>query len=622
MKLHPKVTSWSRRGKRPEGTADKTIDFDDIVVHETAAQFETEEIMESCNFEISFKSDGTNELNQASLDIQDTKGNRSQVTKTKLHKKFGDAKKSKKGSSGHMNLIAVDEKEKVVETKHRSKNSNSVPKSKNSNIQLAKKRSNVSHLSKRTASQLTKSLSNLSHLLVKNNKIHTPQNKSDISHLIATDKLDKRLTSHEKASRSEKLVKYTISLDSIGGISCTNLTGKCNSSRDHDNPSVVISYFKKSTENGKTEKFDIVSLPLKKSYSVNKTKAICHAKFEDEDDMGQKQKFSVLVGMKHNGRKKSGFDAKDFYLQVSLILGNEVIKLGNAILPLNGDETGVKKSIPLGNIKLVTKQQSNKKNKAPVSQVSKIITEGLEAVSFSCDPKRKYALEGSHLLISNVRSELKDDRNKLTSMVIFPSLVETVSNLSEGDFRTSYSKKKVNDTQKNEQEGPPEDPSTTDFSAAMADLLNLETNSTNDSPGQDHSNDDSTVVPDMSSVTENKDSNKVIDRAFQIMTASSEESVASSTVKEKGPIERAFDTINAVSSDEISTSVGSNDRSIYTSSQGSTTLIASQYSTSYIGSAYSTEHTFFTDDFSANGSSHYDSSHYDSSQHDRSYCIF
>lgn len=386
----------------------------------------------------------------------------SRKTSTKLRKIFGASRRTTSAVQNDVpltkSIITVDEKEKHKETRQHTKNNEP------NNIAITRVGSKMSHLSRLSSRSSSSKLSHLSQCrkdqgIKSRQKLEFPTARSHDSNLsnIVSDGRTKKKT--------EDILTFTFSFDSIEGICCTNY---CQETSEEE-CNVLVSYFTESVDTGMIKRYDIKSLPIKKVHSSSVRKQFYHAKFEDMDHFGMNNSCTISVAMTRN--KNLGYDKKDFYLQIGLKKGNEVVKLGNAILPLYGNESGLGKSIPLGNIKLITSFTGNKNR---ISHVSKLMREGLEPVSFPSDPRRKYALERSNLLISSLRVNVS--QNEPNSMIICPSIDEKISNLSyeEREYKNVEKNKKKS---KNAVTQPLDD----NFQSSITDLLNLESLSTSES---------------------------------------------------------------------------------------------------------------------------------------------
>lgn len=556
--------------KEPREVAQQKSEVDDVIIldsYDKAGLDSSKNEEELFNVELSLKPHPKeSKENVMMLANQPTNENenmpKKKTTRSRISKMFGNTtrrnkKSTKKSEPITKMLIAVDEKEKHMNTDSRKINSRSLisdslalsrKNSKISQLSRPSKRSGKSKLAKKSP---TRNNINVPRTQSSQRKPYTPirSTGSSLSNIVPVPQ-------RPNNKKAETVLNFSLSLDAVGGISCINYGNKAQG----DPPTVLISYFIQSNETGNIKRYDIESLPIQRIHSPS-DKELYDATFEDNDDMGGNNLFTVAVGMTRNKKKSSGFDMKEFYIQVGLKKGSEIIKLGNAIVSLNGDEAGVRKSVPLGDIKFITSFTGNKKR---VSKVSKMIVEGLEPVSFPSDPKKRYALEKSHLSISSVRVDL--NHYELSSMVVFPSIDEKISGLS---YDGAVQEPEVNRSKKNIHRN---------FQSSMVELLNLNSNSTSEE--QLSRSDHYDIGRYSSSGEENDESTIVFNNNFH----------ENALLK----AERHLTTLDSTSSEEMASSYNSADESdfeshssIYESDVNSSANCSTVDSEDYLDALYS-----------------------------------
>lgn len=345
-----------------------------------------------------------------------------------------------KSSSNGFKMIAVDEKEQLVDvmsmkssgnasTKSGTKSSgyngylSSFSKDSGNFSQSTVIRSNVGRIgtigkktSQQRGSHLRQTRSNSSaNARIKNKSLPVvTRGLKDFSDIIANDTKTQR--SKTPKAFASTAFNFVITLDSIEGIRCTNDRGEI---KNLDKTMVVLSYFEPSS-GGVNKRRNIRSQPIKKDSSNGNL-------FYKANFMSDRNSFKFPATMIKDRNTESGYEAQNLYLQVNLKKGKEMIRLGHALLPLNGNEAGTKRSIPIGNILITTSKACNN---ASVSQASKISTRGMKSFSFSSDVKTKYVLRNASLQVSSIRAEVDIELN---SMVITPDIGECVSNLSDNE---------------------------------------------------------------------------------------------------------------------------------------------------------------------------------------------
>jgi hypothetical protein len=373
--------------------------------------------------------------------------------KSNIQKLFGDNKrkpvknnnKRDQFKKGKFKQITVDEKERVRDIMTSKRAAPLVINNSSNRSQVTTRQKNIIKKNQITitkrhyGSRLHRSLSNTSRLsstIPRTMSSTLAHDKSYLSGLFAAD--INAAAKNSKRLNVPTLVPFNfkISLDSIDGISCVNLRNIPLKTREK--LIIVISYFNSPTLTGDKQKYNIRSMPLQWYYDEdNGDKVTYEGIFEEEDDMGQDFGINSFVGMIKDKQSESGYAPRAFYLEVGLMKvdGGERIKLGNAILPLHGNEneTNTMLSIPVGNTKIVTKKIGNKKTR--VSQASsKTTIKGLNSVSFPSNPYVKYSLDNAMLNISCIRSErtvMNDVREKMVIKPCSRSIRQNVSVLSE-----------------------------------------------------------------------------------------------------------------------------------------------------------------------------------------------
>ena len=333
-------------------------------------------------------------------------------------------------SSNAYKMITVDEKEKLVDivTTTRSsgnisvKSSGYFSKESSNGTQVTAVRSNVRRLAnigKKTQQQrgshlrqtrwnvsaATKSKKNIRPIVTRGLK--------DFSSIIAND--TPLQSSKTPKGFAKTPFNFTISLDSIEGITCIN-DGLKKTLKDRDKTVVVLSYFEPSNT-GENIRRNIHSAPITADFSNGNS--LYKANFVSE-----RKQFTFPVAMSKDYQTESGYATHSLYLRVILKKGKESVTLGHALLPLNGDEEGTKRSIPIGNILITTSRACHT---ASVAQASKISTKGLKSFSFASDVKTKYILRNATIQVFSIKAEIDIDLN---NMMIHPAIGECISNLS------------------------------------------------------------------------------------------------------------------------------------------------------------------------------------------------
>jgi hypothetical protein len=207
-------------------------------------------------------------------------------------------------------------------------------------------------------------------------------------------------TSGSSEESDRDLVDFIISIESLDGIMSTN------KGRRHQNIGQlgapvfgVLSYSTRLAENGKVVKTNIPSMALVKSTSIGKRER-WHANFgypNMESDALEQIHLTLPMVSKQMNSRKCEYHERRLDLDINLMRGSEVIRLGFASISLCGNEYGRSQLISVGQEKLVRtmRKQGNKR----ISQKKKT-TIGVKSVSFMKDPTRRFSLQRSNLRVS------------------------------------------------------------------------------------------------------------------------------------------------------------------------------------------------------------------------------
>ncbi len=207
-----------------------------------------------------------------------------------------------------------------------------------------------------------------------------------------------------------ELIDFKISIESLDGIISTN-TGQRHRNIGQLGAPVfgIVSYSTKLPENGKVVKTNLPSLPLIKSTSSIGNRDRFHACFgypDGESNVLEQINLTLPMTRNKSAARRSEYRERRFDLDINLMRGSEVIKIGFASISLNGTETGESRLIQVGQEKLVrtTRRKGNKR----IPQTKKT-TIGVRSVSFMKDPSRRFSLQRANLRV-NVQARASSRR--------------------------------------------------------------------------------------------------------------------------------------------------------------------------------------------------------------------
>jgi len=143
--------------------------------------------------------------------------------------------------------------------------------------------------------------------------------------------------------------------------------------------------------------------------------------------------------MRKDDHSKTGYESRELDLQVGLMKGSEVIKIGTASLVLDGDENGSLQLLSIFTKKVKTNPVRNKSkttNKPIKTSKSQIVTAATKSVSFLTDPSRKYTLQRSVLRVSiDAHHNYEKSLRNISSSMTLPLSIGSnnyMSSVSEG----------------------------------------------------------------------------------------------------------------------------------------------------------------------------------------------
>jgi len=196
---------------------------------------------------------------------------------------------------------------------------------------------------------------------------------------------------------------------------------------------------------GSIVKTNIMSLPLVKSKSSIGNRERYYARFSDTEEL---QTFDLTAAMDIDPNSKSGFSTRELDLEISLMRGPDMLKIGATTMVLNGDEEGSMQLISVNAEKVVTNtlRKAMTANKPSRTSSSNITTTGAKSISFASDPTQKYTLQRSILRLSVSSNE---DCSTMSSayakespctMMLALGHSDSISYLSSGGVTTQMQK--------------------------------------------------------------------------------------------------------------------------------------------------------------------------------------
>ena len=256
-----------------------------------------------------------------------------------------------------------------------------------------------------------------------------------------------------RSKKEKKVITFTAIMDSIDGIIATNHGRQSLIGQRNQPVFVVVSYYKKIMSTGKTVKTNMLSLPLVKSNSSIGKRVRLYAKFSDED---HPQTFSLSAAMRRDSSYKSGYEPRELDVEISLMRGSEVVKLGSTAIVLSGDEDGSMQIVAVNSSKAITNtvRKAMIANKPSKTSVSSLSTTTAKMVSFASDPSCKYTLQRSILRFSvlvkgtnkSQSQYLEDTSNMPSSMILSVGNSDSVSCLSSGGVTSDIFKERPKKT--------------------------------------------------------------------------------------------------------------------------------------------------------------------------------
>lgn len=226
--------------------------------------------------------------------------------------------------------------------------------------------------------------------------------------------------SSETSVQDYEIVDFTISIESFDGIimtSCatTNITNSfvSSSKKSSTGPSSVpvlgVVTYQQMAGNHSKVKTHIPSMPLVKSKSsIGKRERYCAvfgkpSNRNKKASSGNQEQIKISLPMKRSKSRPSGYAERQLNLTIGIMRGSEVIKLGAASVPLNGDEYGESRLIPIvqkGNEKSSTIQISRTYKSSRITSGRPKTILGARSACFSSDPSRKYSIQCASLRLS------------------------------------------------------------------------------------------------------------------------------------------------------------------------------------------------------------------------------
>ncbi len=296
----------------------------------------------------------------------------------------------------------------------------------------------------------TKELNNHKSDEVLSMKSGASETSSQLQLLTKKHSFNSRNLSFSKSKRTKDVVTFTVAIESIDGIISTKTGRQSNLGQRSQPIFAVISYYKKVVSTGNVVKTNILSLPIVKSNSSFGNRDRYYAKFSDSEE--ESQIFELSAAMENDNNSKSGYIPRELDLEVSLMRGSDVLKIGSATLVLNGDEDGSLQLVSVNTEKAVTNtlRKAMTANKPSRTNSSSSTTTGAKSVSFSSDPTQKYTLQRSIMRLSisiqdennEASSNYLQDRSKgvPSSMILSIGQSDSISCLSIGGVTTQVIK--------------------------------------------------------------------------------------------------------------------------------------------------------------------------------------